>query len=197
MRVFGITGGIGMGKSTVASLIEKRGVEVVDTDQLARKVVEPGQPALGKIEELFGAGVISADGALNRPELARRVFGSEVTRRQLEAILHPKIRELWKAKIEEWRQSGTQSGAVVIPLLYETKAEANFDFIVCVSCSKETQEKRLIDRKMTSDQIRQRNDAQMPIEQKMEKADYVIWNEGDLSLAEEQIDKIFKTEEIA
>ncbi len=165
MRVFGITGGIGMGKSTVASLIEKRGVEVVDTDQLARKVVEPGQPALGKIEELFGAGVISADGALNRPELARRVFGSEVTRRQLEAILHPKIRELWKAKIEEWRQSGTQSGAVVIPLLYETKAEANFDFIVCVSCSKETQEKRLIDRKMTSDQIRPRNAAQMPREQ--------------------------------
>lgn len=186
-----------MGKSAIASLLEKRGVEVVDTDQLARKVVEPGQPALAKIEELFGAGVVSADGALNRPELARRVFGSEVSRRQLEAILHPKIRELWKAKIEEWRSAGTQSGAVVIPLLYETKAEANFDFIICVACSKETQQKRLIERKMTPDQIRQRNDAQMPIEQKMEQADYVIWNEGDLSLAEEQIDKIFKTEEIA
>lgn len=186
-----------MGKSAIATLIEKRGVEVIDTDQLARKVVEPGQPALAKIEELFGLGVVTADGALNRQELARRVFGSEVSRRQLEAILHPRIRELWKARIDQWREAGTQSGAVVIPLLYETKAEGNFDFIMCVGCSPESQEKRLLERKMTPEQIKQRNDAQMPIEKKMELADYVIWNEGDLSLAEEQIDKIFKTEEIS
>lgn len=181
-----------MGKTTVASLIEKRGVEVVDTDRLARKVVEPGQPALPEIQELFGTGVISADGSLNRQELARRVFGSEVSRRQLEAILHPRIRAIWKEQIGQLRAADMQSGAVVIPLLYETRAEKNFDFIICIACARETQEKRLRDRKMTEVQIQQRIDAQWPIEKKMEMADYVIWNEGDLRVVEEQIEKIFK-----
>lgn len=181
-----------MGKSTVATLIEKRGVEVVDTDKLARKVVEPGQPTLPEIQELFGTGVISADGSLNRQELARRVFGSEVARRQLEAILHPRIRALWKTQIDDWRKADRQSGAVVIPLLYETRAEKNFDFVICIACSRETQKQRLADRKMSPEQIQQRIDAQWAIDKKMELADYVIWNEGDLRVVEEQIDKIFK-----
>jgi len=180
-----------MGKSTVASLIEKRGVSVVDTDRLARNVVEPGQPALPEIQSLFGMGVISTDGSLNRQELARRVFGSEVSRRQLEAILHPRIRELWKERIEKWREADMESGAVVIPLLYETKAEKNFDFIICVACSRENQEKRLLGRKMTEMQIQQRIASQWAIEKKIELADYVIWNEGELSVIEAQIDKIF------
>lgn len=196
MRVFGITGGIGMGKSTVSSMVEKRGVEVVDTDQLARVVVQPGDPALAEIEGLFGAGVIAPEGALNRQELARRVFGSEVSRKQLEAILHPRIRSLWKEQIDQWRATNTQSGAVVIPLLYETRSEKNFDFVICVACGAETQKQRLLARKMSEEQIQQRIDAQLPIAEKMEKADYVIWNEGDLRLVEEQLDKIFKEMEV-
>ena len=185
-----------MGKSTVATLVEKRGVEVVDTDQLARVVVQPGEPALREIEGLFGGGVITPDGALNRQELARRVFGSEVSRKQLEAILHPRIRALWKEQINQWREANTASGAVVIPLLYETRSEKNFDFVICVACGAETQKQRLLARKMSEDQIRQRIDAQMSIDEKMEKADYVIWNEGDLRVVEEQLDKIFKEMEV-
>lgn len=189
MKVIGLTGGIGMGKSTVASMIAGRGIDVVDTDDLARRVVEPGQPALDEIRELFGAGVIGADGALLRQELARRVFGSEVSRRQLEAVLHPRIRGLWRDQIEQWREAGKRLGFVVIPLLFETRAEKNFDSILCVACSREQQEVRLLRRGMSADQVRQRNEAQWPIEKKMEAADAVIWNEYDPTVAGDQLER--------
>jgi dephospho-CoA kinase len=189
MKVIGLTGGIGMGKSTVASMIAGRGIDVVDTDDLARRVVEPGQPALDEIRQLFGAGVIGADGALLRQELARRVFGSEVSRRQLEAVLHPRIRGLWRDQIEQWRELGKPTGFVVIPLLFETRSERNFDGILCVACSKEQQEARLLRRGMSVEQIRQRNEAQWPIAKKMEAADAVIWNEYDPTVAGEQLER--------
>ncbi|MFT4693110.1 MAG: dephospho-CoA kinase [Limisphaerales bacterium] len=192
MKVFGITGGIGMGKTAITALIEEKGVAVVDTDQLARKVVEPGQPALLEVQSLFGTGVISTDGRLLRQELARRVFGSAVSRKQLEAILHPRIRALWMQQLEDWRAEGKTSGAIVIPLLYETHAEKHFDFVMCVACSPEVQRARLIARKMVPDQIEQRIKSQWAIEKKMELADYVIWNEGELADSTAQIDAALK-----
>jgi dephospho-CoA kinase len=193
MKVIGLTGGIGMGKSTVAAMIAARGIEVVDTDDLARRVVEPGQPALGEIRELFGAGVIGADGALLRQELARRVFGSEVSRRQLEAILHPRIRGLWRDQIDRWREGTVEAGVVVIPLLFETRAEKNFDHVICVACSEARQTERLLRRGMTEVQIRQRNEAQWPIGRKMESADVVIWNDYESADAHEQLGRCLQT----
>tara|TARA_Y100001934_G_scaffold204191_1_gene241029 strand:+ start:2709 stop:3305 length:597 start_codon:yes stop_codon:yes gene_type:complete len=190
MKVLGITGGIGMGKSAVSTLLEKRNVSVVDTDHLARKVVEPGQPALEEVQALFGTGVIGADGRLQRQELARRVFGSAVSRKQLEAILHPRIRALWLKQIEEWREAGEGAGAIVIPLLFETKAQKHFDAVVCIASSAETQKKRLLERKMTEEQINQRIKAQLPIAKKMELADYVIWNEGTLEETGLQLNEV-------
>jgi dephospho-CoA kinase len=187
MRVIGLTGGIGMGKSTVAAMIAAHGIDVIDTDDLARRVVEPGQPALVEIQDLFGSGVVGADGALLRTELARRVFGSEVSRRQLEAILHPRIRGLWQEQIARWRNEGRQAGVVVIPLLFETRAERNFDQVICVACSAQQQETRLLKRGMSAEQIRQRCAAQWPIEKKMEQADRVIWNESEAAATEEQL----------
>jgi dephospho-CoA kinase len=188
MKVFGITGGIGMGKTAISALIEQKGVAVVDTDHLARKVVEPGQPALLEVQALFGTGVIGPDGRLLRQELARRVFSSAVSRKQLEAILHPRIRELWMQQLEDWRTDGQTSGSIVIPLLYETHAEKHFDFIICVACSAPVQRERLLARKMTPEQIDQRIRSQWDIEKKMELADYVIWNEGDLADSAAQLD---------
>ena len=196
MKVIGLTGGIGMGKSTVAAMTAARGIDVIDTDDLARRVVEPGQPALQEIQELFGAGVVGADGALLRTELARRVFGSEVSRRQLEAILHPRIRGLWQDQIALWRRDGRPAGVVVIPLLFETRAEKNFDTVLCVACSQALQEARLLKRGMTVEQIRQRTAAQWPIEKKMERADHVIWNESDPSTADEQVAACITTLEL-
>src|SRR5688500_1972826 len=123
MKLFGITGGIGMGKSTSARLLVERGVRVIDTDVLAHQLVEPGQPALNEIKTQFGADMIAADGRLLRAELARKVFTDPSALKQLEAILHPRIRELWKRETEMWRSEGRKQGAVIIPLLFETEAQ--------------------------------------------------------------------------
>jgi len=143
MEVLGLTGGVGMGKSTSAQLLRDRGVRVVDTDDLARQVVEPGQPALAEVLAAFGPEMAGPDGRLRRKELARRVFADPAARRQLEAILHPRIRMLWRAQVEAWRTEDHRLAVVVIPLLFETKAEAELDATICVACSVATQQERL------------------------------------------------------
>jgi dephospho-CoA kinase len=193
MIVIGLTGGIGMGKSTAADLLSQRGLPVADTDQLARQVVEPGQPALGEIRAYFGADIVDARGQLRRDQLAERVFSSELHRRQLEAIVHPRIRSLWLAQIEIWRREGRERAVVIIPLLFETNAEKHFDGIICAACSSATQRQRLLARGWTPDQIEQRNSAQWPIEKKMLASQFVVWTEGGLDVHAEQLDRILQS----
>src|SRR5262245_53982791 len=102
MRLIGLTGGVGMGKSTAADLLKERGIPVVDTDQLARDVVEPGQPAFNEVKERFGPGVVGPDGTLNRKALADLIFADSARRQELESILHPRIRERWLAQAALW-----------------------------------------------------------------------------------------------
>src|SRR5271157_4619779 len=127
MIVYGLTGGVGMGKSAAAELLRARGVPVVDTDELARQVVEGGQPALAEVSRVFGPEVLGPEGRLRRNELAERVFADPVARKRLEAILHPRIRALWRAQVAAWRKESPPCAAVVIPLLFETGAEAELD----------------------------------------------------------------------
>jgi dephospho-CoA kinase len=190
MKVLGLTGGIGMGKSTAAQLLGSRGVAVVDTDDLARQVVEPGQPALAEVREAFGAGILAPDGQLRRDELARRVFADASARLRLESILHPRIRALWRAQMETWRAAGRSLAVVVIPLLFETKAEAELDATICVACSAATQHRRLVARGWPPEQIEQRLQAQWPIEKKMASADYLVWTEAGLDVHDAQIERI-------
>ena len=190
MKVFGLTGGLGMGKSAAAELLGARGVAVVDTDDLARRVVEPGQPALGEVLQAFGPEFMAPDGRLRRPELARRVFADPAARKQLEAILHPPIRALWQAQAARWRHESRRHCVIVIPLLFETGAEAEFDATVCVACSAATQRRRLLARGWTLAEIEQRLGAQWPIEEKMRRADYVVWTEGGLDLHAGQLARI-------
>jgi dephospho-CoA kinase len=143
MTLLGLTGGIGMGKSASADFLRARSVAVIDTDLLAREIVEPGQPALAEVQKIFGSGVIGPDGNLRRDELARRVFADSAAREQLEAILHPRIRERWRARVQTWRDESRPVAAVIIPLLYETHAESDFDAVICVACSAATQRRRL------------------------------------------------------
>ena len=193
MIVLGLTGGIGMGKSACAQLLRQRSVPVVDTDDLAREVVEPGQPALAEIRAAFGPQLIDADGQLLRSDLALLVFSDPAARQRLEGILHPRIRELWRAQLEKWRSENLSVAVVVIPLLFETGAEAELDATICVACSPATQIERLSARGWSREQIDQRNQAQWPIEQKLAKADYVIWTEASLDLHAVQLDRILKT----
>lgn len=190
MKVFGLTGGIGMGKTTAGNLLSERGVPVIDTDVLARDIVEPGRPAHNEIQRAFGSEVIGPDGQLRREELARIVFSDPAARRKLEDITHPRIRELWQAQLEHWRQQKSPSAAVVIPLLFETGAESELDATICVACSAATQRRRLAERGWTAEQISERLAAQWPIEKKMTRADYVAWNEGSPEILREQLARI-------
>jgi len=192
MKTLGLTGGVGTGKSTAAQLLQRRGAAVVDTDELAREVVRPGQPALAEIREVFGKDIIAPDGHLRRDVLARIVFADPAARQRLEDILHPRIRNLWCAQITAWRNEGKRLAVVVIPLLYETKAETELDAVICVACTAATQRRRLLARGWTPEQIEQRIQAQWPIEKKMALADYVIWTEGGLDVHAEQLDRIIR-----
>jgi dephospho-CoA kinase len=139
MKVFGLTGGVGMGKSTSSKLLRDRAVPVVDTDDLARQVVEPGQPALAEIRQIFGDEIVGTDGRLRRGALAERVFSDLPALRQLEGILHPRIRERWRAQIAAWKAESRTLAVVVIPLLFETDAQTSMDATICVACSGATQ----------------------------------------------------------
>jgi dephospho-CoA kinase len=192
VKVFGLTGGMGMGKSAAVELLKKRAVAVVDTDDLARQVVEPGQPVLARVIKRFGRGVAAANGGLRRPELARLVFADPAARKDLEDILHPAIRDLWKAQVAAWRDQGRPSAVIVIPLLFETGAEADLDATICIACSEVTQRERLLARGWPPDHIEQRLRAQLAIEQKISRADYVVWTEGSLEVHAAQLAKVVR-----
>jgi dephospho-CoA kinase len=192
VKTYGITGGIGMGKTTVAGILIRRGVAVVDTDDLARQVVQLGEPALEEIRSAFGSTVFNATGELSRETLAGVVFGDERARKRLEAILHPRIQELWAAQLSAWRGEGRKQAAVIIPLLFETGIEPAFDQVVCVACSSATQRARLRARGWTPEQIQQRIAAQIPVTEKMARAHRVVWSEGELQVLARQCDCIFQ-----
>jgi len=190
VKLFGITGGVGMGKSTAGQLLRQRGLEVADTDILARQLTEPGQPALQEIAQRFGAAVLSADGQLNRAELARVVFADAGARADLEAILHPRIRAAWEAEAQSWRAAGRSAGAVLIPLLFETGAAPRFDAVICVACSEASQWQRLRQRGWTDSQIGQRLAAQWPVERKITNADFVVWTDTNLETHAAQLERV-------
>jgi len=197
MIVIGLTGGVGMGKSTAAKFFAERGLPVIDTDELARELVEPGQPALAEIRKVFGESVIDAQGRLRRDEMAKAVFADLSKRQRLEAILHPRIREAWLEQVERCRSEGRAGAVVVIPLLFETGAEKQFTHVVCVACSLATQRGRLAQRGWSEDQIEQRIAAQWPIEKKMAAAQFVIWSEGGTDVHQAQVDRILDRLELS
>jgi dephospho-CoA kinase len=190
MKLCGLTGGVGMGKSTAAAFFSGLGARVVDTDELARQLVRPGQPALAEIQTVFGGEFLAADGTLKRDELARLVFADTSARQKLEAILHPRIREAWLAQVENWRQENCPLALVVIPLLFETAAENHFEKIICVACSPASQRERLAARGWSPEQIRQRSAAQLPVAQKIARSHYVLWTEGKLASHAQQVSRV-------
>lgn len=190
MKAIGLTGGIGMGKSTAATYLRTRGVPVVDTDDLARQIVQPRTPALVEICRRFGHDLVDSAGELRREALAAIVFHDAAARAQLEAITHPRITELWQHQLQIWRIEGRPNAVVVIPLLFETKVESQFDAIVCLACTAMTQQQRLLDRGWSLAQVEQRLDAQLPVAEKMLRSDFVVWTEGEVAVSAQQLAKI-------
>lgn len=188
--IYGLTGGVGMGKSAAADYLRGRGIAVVDSDAIARQVVEPDQSALAELSAAFGAEIIGADGGLDRAALARRVFADTAARKQLEAIVHPRIRAIWQAQVAAWRAEGRPIGVAMIPLLFEIGAQPHFDRTICVACSVASQRERLRARGWSDEQSDQRIAAQWPLEKKMAAADFIVWSEGGLDVLAEQLKRI-------
>jgi dephospho-CoA kinase len=180
-----LTGGIASGKSTVADLFAALGVPVIDTDVIAREVVEPGRPALAQVVTAFGPGVLDADGRLDRRRMRERIFGDPGAKRRLEAILHPAIRS------EMERQSIAAGGpyqVLVIPLLTEGGRRDHVDRVLLVDVPEELQIQRLMLRDgVTREQAQASLDAQATRGQRLAIADDVIRNTGRADDLREQV----------
>ncbi len=184
MRI-GLTGGIASGKSAVSRAFEALGVTVVDTDVIAREVVMPGSPALEEIRQTFGDAVVAADGTLDRRGLREQVFADDTRRRELEAILHPRIRAL---TLERAAQAAGDYVVIVVPLLVETGFDRLVDRVVVVDCPEAQQLKRLMQRDGQDEATARRIlAAQASREARLARADHVIDNSGTLAATEAQV----------
>ena len=196
MRLIGLTGGIGSGKSTVARLFAERGAIVVDADQVAREVVEPGEPALAEIVQHFGPDVVDAEGRLDRPALAAIVFGDDEARRALEAITHPRIGERIGEHVEQARADEAADGrerVVVVdhPLLVESGAVVGFDTVVVVETPVDVRVRRLVDaRGMDEADARARVAAQADDATRRAAATHLIDNGGEPDALGAQVDAV-------
>jgi dephospho-CoA kinase len=192
MRVLGLTGGIGSGKSMVAQMFAQLGAALIDADQVAREVVEPGQPALAEIAATFGPDVLLADGRLDRPKLAGMIFADSAERAKLDAITHPRIRARMEAQIKA-RRSGPGVLIVDIPLLYENNRIDTVEKAIVVWVDPETQLRRLRQRDgLSAEAARQRVAAQMPLDAKRARADHVIDNTGSRENTRRQVEAIYR-----
>jgi dephospho-CoA kinase len=192
--ILGLTGGIACGKSTVADMLKHRGAIIIDADLIAREVVEPGTPALQKLVQQFGNGILSSDGSLNRKALGNIVFADETKRKELNAILHPSIRQEIKSRMEQYELSEPDKLIIVdIPLLYESGLESMFEQIMVVYVPREIQLERLMKRDGYSlAEAEARLQAQMSIEDKKNLSDVLIDNSSTLEATEAQIDAFLK-----
>ena len=192
MRVLGLTGGIGSGKTMVGTMFTELGAELIDADQLAREVVEPGQPALEEIVTSFGRDILRPDGRLDRRKLAGIVFADASARARLNAITHPRIRERMDAAIAARRD---RAGVLIvdIPLLFENARTGVVEKVIVVWVDPRTQLRRLIERGgLTEEEARRRIGAQMPLDEKRGLADHVIDNRGTPAETRRQVEAIFR-----
>jgi dephospho-CoA kinase len=185
----GLTGGIGSGKSTVARLLTERGAHLVDSDVLAREVVAPGTAGLASVVAAFGDGVLTADGALDRPALAAVVFGDPGARARLDGIVHPLVR----ARAVELVSALPADAVVVqdIPLLVETGQAGAFDLVLVVEADLEARVARLVARGLTEADARARIAAQATDQQRRAVADVVLDNSGTPDQLAEQVDRFW------
>jgi dephospho-CoA kinase len=189
-RVFrvGLTGGIASGKSTAAKFFGALGVPIIDTDQLARDVVEPGQPPLERLVERFGPSILTEDGHLDRPALRNIVFSDPKARADLEALTHPAIGAAVEARSAE---AGGVYQVLVIPLLVEKSLGSQLDRVVVVDCDEELQIRRLQARDgSTLEQARAILNVQTPRAARLKAAHDVIKNDGDMSAVRDQVEKL-------
>lgn len=190
--LIGLTGGIGAGKSTVAQALADRGATVVDADQVAREVVEPGTPTLLKLAEAFGDEILDVDGSLNRPKLGELVFGNPDQVELLNSIVHPAVRERTQ---QHFAAAGERDVVVYdVPLLIESKLPYAFDLVVIAMAPESVRLDRLVNiRGMSPAEAQSRIDSQATDDQRREIADVLIDTGGTMEHTYEQVDALWKS----
>ena len=188
----GLTGGIGSGKSTVAAMFKEHGAHIIDADQISRDIVEPGAPAIDDLVAAFGPTVKAADGSLVRPELARIAFQSPELTKQMNDIMFPRIIEETNNRFEAAEAAGVKLVIYDVPLLTEL-GTGLVEMAIVVDVPVETQVTRAVARGLPEDDVRRRIAVQQSREDRLELADFVIDNSGDLSTTQEQVDQIWSS----
>jgi dephospho-CoA kinase len=182
--IIGLTGGMGCGKSTAAALFAEQGFTRLDADQVVKEELLPDPEVVAAIRERFGPEVLTADGQVDRAKLAEVVFSDETALRWLEALLHPRLRERWRAL---FAASEDRKFIVEVPLLFEQGMENWFDFTVCITTDTALQIRRLEARGISPTLARQRITRQLPLARKCELADFVLLNDGSPAFLREQV----------
>ncbi len=189
----GLTGGIATGKSTVARILEDRlGIPVINSDQIARDVVKKGRIGYKRVVEVFGHGILDSSGEIDRAKLGKLVFDDPQKRRLLESILHPLITQEIDRRVKEKEQEGHKLIVLEIPLLFEKGLQNRVDYTVVVYAPEEQQLDRLMKRDgLSLEEAKKRLKAQIPIDEKIKLADFVIDNSKGVNYTEEQTLKVF------
>ncbi|WP_413379158.1 dephospho-CoA kinase [Alkalihalobacillus sp. 1P02AB] len=189
--IIGLTGGIASGKSTVSTYLKQNGIPIVDADKIARKVVEPGEDAYKEIVDTFGEEVIMPDRTLHRKRLGEIVFNDPIAREQLNKIVHPAVRQGMVQEKNRWLNEGYQTVVLDIPLLFESNLFHLVDKVLLVYVEEHIQLSRLMERdQSTKEAALKRIQAQMPLKDKMERADAIIYNNDTLEKTYEQVDQL-------
>ena len=194
MLKVGLTGGIASGKSTVGRMLAERGCKVIDSDRITRQLFEPGNPVNAAVAKAFGPAVVVSDGSIDRKVLGEMVFNNAELRQTLNSIVHPAMLQrqaefLAQAAAEDARAIGIVEAALII----EVGNHKNYDKVIVVTCSAKVQRQRLQERwGLTREQIEARMESQMPIEEKVRFADFVIDNSGDIGKTRQQVEEVYR-----
>lgn len=192
-KIFGLTGSIASGKSTVSNFFKESQIPVVDADVIAREVVEIGKPAYNQIVETFGQKILLENGEINRPLLGSIIFEQKEKRLQLNSIVHPEVRKEMMSQASNHIENGQPLVILDIPLLFESNLTNLVEKVIVVTVSEETQLERLMKRNnLTKEEAILRISSQIPVKEKEAKADYIIDNNGDLHNTKKQVEELIK-----
>jgi dephospho-CoA kinase len=190
----GLTGGIASGKSTVSGIFASLGAKIIDADEVARKLLLPGQPAWTRLWQAFGQEFFNPDGTVKRRQLRKMVFADPEKRKLLNSIVHPEVMKEINRRSENW-SSSEQAGVLLVdvPLLLEVGVASRFDKVIVVYASESVQIKRLMQRDgIAEEEAKQALKVQMPLSKKVEQADYVIDNSGTPEEAQAQVQRVWQ-----
>ena len=193
MLKIGITGGIGCGKSQVCHLLEEKGIPIVHADLVAREMMDTDEAIISQIKKILGEAAYLPNGKLDRKRVAEIIFNDEHAKQQINQIVHPQVIEYQKQELEKLEQSGKYGFAgVEAALIFEARAEKQFDVIVVVAASKATVINRLMKRDgLSKQEILKRIESQMPLSEKIKRADFVIYNDGSLDELNHEVNRLF------